>query len=125
MKRYLTAPLTLYVIGYVLSLVLTIMVFALVIAHGRLEADQDPGQTILLIVALAVAQLIVQAIFFLHLGAQEQHKPRWHSASFLLMIFVMLFIVIGSIWVMNNLDYNMMPRDHSQSIMDDEGIHAH
>lgn len=59
------------------------------------------------ITILAVAQLLVQLVFFLHMG--KESKPRWNAIVFSFMLLVVGIIVIGSIWVMNNLHYNMMP----------------
>lgn len=105
-----------YVIGYVVSLALTVNTYVLV---------QSPStylslNTAVLLSLLAVLQVIAQLIFFLHLGREE--KPRWNSMAFWTMVMVVLFIVIGSIWVMNNLDYNMMNPDAVETMMHDEGI---
>ena len=38
------------------------------------------------------------------------------------MIMVVLFIVVGSIWIMNNLNYNMMGEHVDELIIEDEGL---
>jgi cytochrome o ubiquinol oxidase operon protein cyoD len=106
-----------YFYGYALSLVLTLNAYIAVTQPGaRLD-------TVLmtLLVSLAVLQLIVQAIFFLHLGREP--KPRWNLLSLVITIMVLLFIVLGSIWIMANLDYNMMGEHTAESILEDEGLH--
>ena len=55
---------------------------------------------------LALIQAIVQLFFFLHLG--QEAKPRWQLFIFLFMLFIMLIIVIGSIWIMVDLNDRMM-----------------
>lgn len=105
-----------YVIGYILSLVLTLNTFILVSSPSTILSLN----TVMLLALLAVLQVIAQLIFFLHLGREE--KPRWNSMAFWTMVMVVLFIVIGSIWVMNNLDYNMMNPDAIKTMVDDEGV---
>lgn len=89
-----------YIIGYILSLILTITAYNLVIYKS--------ANSFLLgaLVLLAVVQLIVQLVFFLHLG--DEAKPRYKIISFVFMSVMLLIIVIGSLWIMQNLDSNMM-----------------
>ena len=54
---------------------------------------------------LAAVQLMIQLITFLHLG--EETSPRWKTYSFLFAFLMALVIIVGSIWIMMNLDYNM------------------
>ena len=56
----------------------------------------------------AVMQLLIQLIFFLHLNSES--KPRWNLTVFLFIILIVGILVIGTLWIMYNLDYNMM--DH-------------
>ncbi len=93
-----------YIAGFVLSLLLTALAY-LVVVKEVVASDL----VIPVIAALAVVQLIVQLIFFLHLGGEA--KPRWNLMAFLFMILVVVIIVVGSIWIMANLDYNMMSQD--------------
>ena len=112
-----------YISGFVFSLVLTLTVFILV--NGHLTTGHEAyshGFLTLAIVGLAIVQLVVQLVFFLHLGAES--RPRWNLAVFLFMLVVLVVIVGGSLWIMDNLNYNMRsPQDTSTSIMKDEGIH--
>lgn len=90
-----------YVIGFILSLVLTLASFLLVSEHLL------PAWTLILtIVGLAVVQVVVQLLFFLHLGSDS--KPYWNIIIFLFMLVIMAILVIGSLWIMYNLDYYMM-----------------
>ena len=111
-----------YAVGYLLSLVLTINAYTLVVANATLQPGGRPSTDLVVtLVALAVAQLLVQVVFFVQLG--HDPKPRWNIMAFIVMIMVVLFIVIGSLWIMNNLNYNMTPADQlEQTIMNDEGI---
>lgn len=93
-----------YAIGFVLSLLLTLTSFSLVIFKVL-----SGYALIYSVVALALVQAIVQLIFFLHLG--QEPKPRWESVIFAFMVTILLIIVIGTLWVMNDLNNRMMPMD--------------
>ena len=62
-------------------------------------------QTLVYIVlGVAVLQLVVQLVFFLHIGRGSALK----AVTFAFAILVVLIVVVGSIWIMNNLNYSMM-----------------
>lgn len=105
-----------YIIGFALSLVFTLNAY---VAVTQARSGVTTSLLILLL-ALAIAQLIVQVFFFLHLGRES--KPRWNALAFITMTMVVLFIVVGSIWIMNNLDYNMMGEKAAEMIVEDEGL---
>lgn len=91
-----------YSIGFVLSIGLTLAAY-----YAVVNEVFDRRGIIAAIVILAVAQLLVQLFFFLHLG--KESRPRWNLIVFSFMLLVVGIVVIGSIWIMENLDYNMMP----------------
>ncbi|MBX9923973.1 MAG: cytochrome o ubiquinol oxidase subunit IV [Rhabdochlamydiaceae bacterium] len=62
---------------------------------------------IVIIVALALVQTVVQMVLFLHLG-QEDH-PHWNLNTFIFAVIVILVVVLGSLWIMYHLNYRMMP----------------
>lgn len=96
-----------YFLGFILSLTLTLTAFFLV--YKTISTDHPPlalGVLIGAIFLLAIAQLIVQLQFFIHLGHDE--KPGWNRLAFLFMILVIVIVAGGSIWIMDNLHYNMM-----------------
>lgn len=90
-----------YVIGFVLSLLLTLIAFYIT-SHHSLE----PKTLITILMLLALVQLIVQVVFFLRLNATEEGK--WSLMPFLFTVLIVLVLVIGSLWIMINLNYNMM-----------------
>lgn len=115
--------LRMYIIGFVSSIVLTILAFSLVNLHLA-TLHHTPTDQILLpaLIVLAIVQLLVQLFFFLHLG--KEPKPRLNLMAFLFMVLVVGIIVIGSLWIMKNLDYNMSHGPMiEKSIIKDEGIH--
>jgi cytochrome o ubiquinol oxidase operon protein cyoD len=93
-----------YFVGFVLSLTFTVMPY-LIVVHELLS-----GAALLAALAgFAVAQLMVQLVFFLHLGRES--KPRWNLMMFCFMVIIVTIIVAGTIWIMHNLDYNMTPNE--------------
>ena len=87
--------------GFILSLILTFASFSLVVFHVLGSPYLAYG-----IVALALLQGAVQVLFFLHLG--EEPKPHWESMSFWLMFLILLFVAIGTLWIMGDLNVRGM-----------------
>jgi cytochrome o ubiquinol oxidase operon protein cyoD len=103
-----------YIVGFVSSIILTIVAFGLV--------TQKPFEnkiTIALILFLAIVQLYVQLVYFLHLNREK--NPRWNLMLFILSVWFLIWIVLGSLWIMKNLDYNMSQQEYEQEILIDEG----
>ena len=96
------ATLKKYVIGFTLSIVLTLTAYLLTI-HKALST----GWVVSTIVGLALVQFFVQMFYFLHLGSET--KPRWKLFVLIFMIIIVLILVFGTIWIMNNLNYRMTP----------------
>lgn len=91
-----------YLTGFVLSVVLTAMPFALVMS-GRL----DPTTTAIVVLGMALVQVVVHMICFLHMTTRAEGG--W---SFLALMFTLVVVVVtlsGSIWVMYHMNANMMP----------------
>ncbi len=106
-----------YTIGFALSIALTLAAYFAVV--NQLLTGQN---LIIAIITLAIVQLIVQLFFFLHLGSES--KPRWNLTVFVFMLIVLVILVFGSLWIMHNLDHNMMsPGATDSAIMQEEGIH--
>ncbi len=96
-----------YVSGFILSIILTLTAFAFVYLHVHSEHGTFSHHLLIpLIVVLAVAQLFVQLRFFLHVGRES--KPRWNLMALIFAVIVVLIVVIGSLWIMSNLNYRMM-----------------
>jgi cytochrome o ubiquinol oxidase operon protein cyoD len=78
--------------------------FAFAITQGALVT----GATLAAILLIAGAvQLYIQSRYFLHLD-DTSDVPRWRLVSYVFTWLMLLIIVLGSLWVMNNLNYNMM-----------------
>ena len=90
-----------YVIGGILSLLLTLAAFAFVGMKWLTSHELA-----IVIPVLALLQLFVQTKFFLNLNSSPH--GRWNLMSFLFTILVVGVLIGGSLWIMINLNYNMM-----------------
>ncbi len=106
-----------YIVGFMASLILTLAAYFAVV--GQLLVGQ---LLVVVILALAVAQLFVQAFFFLHLG--EEIGPRWKLWAFISTLGIVLIVVVGAIWIMGHLNYNMMasPTEMNKYINSQDGL---
>jgi cytochrome o ubiquinol oxidase operon protein cyoD len=84
-----------YTIGFILSIVLTII--PLVIVMNHLMGKQGTTAIILL---FGVLQFAIQLIFFMHIRNEE--KPRYNLMALILGLVILLTIVSGSVWIMMN-----------------------
>jgi cytochrome o ubiquinol oxidase subunit IV len=91
-----------YLIGFTASLLLTAISFTLV--YTKVFSAQV---TAYVIIGLALTQAIFQLLFFLHVG--QEAKPRWESLALSFTVIILLAVVVGSLWVMNDLNMRMMP----------------
>lgn len=91
-----------YTYAYVMAAGLTFFAFSIV--QGNL-LDGTALAAVLLVAA--AAQLYIQSRYFLHLDDTAE-RPRWRLASYVFTWFTLLIVVVGSIWIMFNLNYNMM-----------------
>ena len=89
-----------YIVGFVASLAFTLGAYLSITHHIFARRE-----LIVLITILALAQFLTQLIFFLHL--LDERGPRWKLLVFFSMIGVVLILVVGSLWIMNNLNYHM------------------
>ena len=90
-----------YVLGLILSIVLTAVPFGLVMSGAV-------GETLATAVILicAVAQVLVQLVFFLHMnGSSEQ---LWNTTSAVFVVILVAILIVGSIWIMQHLNHNML-----------------
>lgn len=110
-----------YIIGFVLSVVLTLGAYYAVMLQtsGNLSISNEILIGIILI--LAFIQLGIQLLFFLHIG--NESKPRWNLMIFLSFAGVIFIIVVGSLWIMTHLNYNMTPQEMGDYLLKDEGMH--
>lgn len=82
-----------YIIGYILSLILTVAAFGLALSHTM---SFVPLSVTLLV--LATLQIFVQLFFFMHVT--ESNGPAYHVMTLILGAILVITIVGGSIWIM-------------------------
>lgn len=106
-----------YSVGFVISIILTFLsYFIYIIFQG---SGIIPFQiTVALLLSLAVLQLFVQLIFFLHLGSGKGQL--WNVVFLISTVSIFIMVVVGSIWIMYHLNYNMMPEKVEEFIIHDE-----
>ena len=89
-----------YLIGFLCSIIVTITAFSFVTLsnYSRLTSC-------LIISILAVIQLVIQIVCFLHLNMDKRNLWSFITVSFTILI--LLIIVFGTIWIMFDL-YSML-----------------
>ena len=92
-----------YLIGFVLSVILTAVAFYYVMSG----ALQDNGVTALVITALAGVQIVVHMVFFLHMSPKAEGG--WSLMALIFTLIILAIVIGGSLWVMYHLNHNMMP----------------
>lgn len=90
-----------YVLGFMLCIILTLMAFGLV--ELRIFSNHS---LYVVLTLLAVIQLLVQSLCFLRLNSSKEGRSNLFPFLFTLLIITIL--VGGSLWIMYNLNYNMM-----------------
>ena len=120
-KARLKKHLVGYVIGFVLSLAITLIAFWMVYSYNNGAQFSFPQAVIIpMLGILAFGQFVVQLVYFLHLGTEQ--KPRWKLLVFWFMIIIVLIVVVGSLWIMHNLNYNMMMPPENMNIQTQKGF---
>jgi cytochrome o ubiquinol oxidase operon protein cyoD len=92
-----------YLIGFLLSVVLTAIPFWLVMGNVM----SSPKVTAFVILGFAAVQMVVHMIYFLHLNAKVEGG--WSLLALLFTAALVVIMLAGSIWVMYHLNTNMMP----------------
>lgn len=92
-----------YVIGFVLSVILTAIPFWLVMG----DVISGSGTTALVILGFAVVQIVVQMVYFLHMNARSEGG--WNLLALIFTLVLVVIVLSGSLWVMHHMNTNMMP----------------
>ena len=102
MEEGASSGVTVYTIGLVLAIVLTAASFW--VANTSLL--WPPGVPLGLAV-LAIAQMGVHLVFFLHITSGPDNTNNVLALAF--GVLIVTIVVVGSLWIMFNLNDNMMP----------------
>lgn len=104
-----------YILGFIVSIGLTLVAYNLATHH-----TYSRNTIIGVLSVLAIVQFVVQMVLFLHVGTER--RPRWKLAVMFLMLSVVLILVGGSIWIMNNLNYRMTPTQVQQYLRSQDSL---
>jgi cytochrome o ubiquinol oxidase subunit IV len=95
-------------LGYVTGLGLAILLTATSFFVAGTDLVWQPSIPVAIIV-LAIAQMGVHLVFFLHITTGADNTNNILALAFGLLI--VLLVIGGSLWIMANLNHNMMPMD--------------
>ncbi len=90
-----------YLTGFLLSLILTAIPFALVMSGTLPAAAALAG-----IFSAGIVQILVHLHYFLHLDTSS--AARWNVLALTFTLLIMILFVGGTLWIMTNLNYRMM-----------------
>lgn len=91
-----------YVIGIISCSILTLISFWAV-----MSSQLTKGEIFAVIYSSAIIQFLVQLICFLRLNTQTE-QGRTNVVSIVFTGVILMSVVLGSLWIMWNLNYNMM-----------------
>lgn len=92
-----------YVIGFILSVILTVIPFWLVMG----DVLDSKTATVGWILGLGLVQMIVHLVFFLHL--KPSSEGGWTLIAMVFTIITIVIALVGSIWIINKMHNNMLP----------------
>lgn len=98
-----------YLLGFLLAIGLTVASFWVAGSHWV----WGPGIPAALL-ALAVAQMGVHLVFFLHITSGPENTNNTLALAF--GILIVLVVVIGSVWIMAHLNQNLMTMDQMKAM---------
>ena len=90
-----------YLTGFVLSLILTVIPFALV-----MSGTWSPSAILAGIFSAGIVQILVHLHYFLHLDTSS--AARWNVLAMIFTALIMVLFVGGTLWIMSSLNYRMM-----------------
>jgi cytochrome o ubiquinol oxidase operon protein cyoD len=93
-----------YLIGFLLSVLLTAIPFALVMTN----AFADTRITAAIVTICAIVQIVVHMIYFLHMNTKSENG--WTLMALIFTAILVVIVLAGSLWVMYHMNVNMMPQ---------------
>ncbi|HSW37102.1 MAG TPA: cytochrome C oxidase subunit IV family protein [Candidatus Saccharimonadales bacterium] len=104
-----------YIIGFILSLMFTLIPYYLVV-----NKTVTGNALLATILGVAVLQMFVQIFFFLHLGRGP--KPFYNVVFFFATAGIIVIVIGASLLIMSNLYRNMSPGEVTKKLAQGEGI---
>lgn len=98
-----------YMVGFVLSVILTAIPFWLVMAGVITHRPT----AVLVLGAFAVAQILVHMVCFLHMNGKVEGG--WTLLSTIFTVVFVAIAIAGTLWVMFHMNENMMPAHGSHT----------
>ncbi|MGF6394760.1 cytochrome o ubiquinol oxidase subunit IV [Pseudomonas plecoglossicida] len=92
-----------YMIGFVLSIILTAIPFGLVMFPSL-----PKNLTVLVVVAMAVIQVVVHLVYFLHMDRSKEQRT--NVTTFLFTGLVIALLVGLSLWIMFSIHFEMLAK---------------
>lgn len=92
-----------YVVGFVLSVILTAIPFWLVM--GKVIDNKTVLSLVLL--GIGAVQIVVHMVYFLHMTPKSEGG--WNMMALMFTLVLVVITMAGSMWVMFHLHANMMP----------------
>lgn len=102
-----------YLTGFVLAVILTVIPFWLVMG----DVFESSTTTVMVILGFALVQIVVHMVFFLHMNFHSEGG--WNMLALIFTLILVFITLAGSLWVMHNLNVNMMP-----GMMEGASLHA-
>ena len=96
---------TTYTVGLVFALLLTGASFMVSQTHLLWAPGVPAGLAV-----LAIAQMGVHLVFFMHISTGPDNTNNVLALAF--GVLIVTLVIAGSLWIMANLNANMMPMDH-------------
>jgi cytochrome o ubiquinol oxidase operon protein cyoD len=96
------------VLGYLVGLGLAVLLTATSFFVAGIDLVWQPSIPVAIVV-LAIAQMGVHLVFFLHITTGPDNTNNVLALAFGLLIIVL--VIGGSLWIMDHLNHNMMPMD--------------
>ena len=90
-------------IGFLLSVILTLIPFGLVMT----DAFEDTATTALIVMSLGVVQIIVHMVYFLQLNRRAEGS--WVLPALIVTVLLVAILLLGTLWGMAPLDGNAVP----------------
>lgn len=108
-----------YMVGFVLSIVLTAIPFWLVMAGVITHRPT----AVLVLGAFAVAQILVHMVCFLHMNGKVEGG--WTLLSTIFTVVFVAIAIAGTLWVMFHMNENMMPAHGGHAVHPPPAVAPH
>jgi cytochrome o ubiquinol oxidase operon protein cyoD len=98
-----------YCIGFALAILLTATSFFIAGTNLVWQPSIPVALVVLAIIVLAIAQMGVHLVFFIHITTDPDNTNNILALAFGLLI--VFLVVAGSLWIMDHMNQNMLPMD--------------